>query len=102
MLPKDRLDHGPCGQVVALRPRADRIFLDHHGMVTFSQRVNVPVGPSGPRSATRTTSREPSSTDSVPWNRLRLVLVKAGETMLTLSLIHISEPTRLGMISYAV
>ena len=27
----------------------------------FSQRVNVPVGPSGPSSATRTTSRDPSS-----------------------------------------
>src|SRR6266498_2153052 len=39
---------------------------NHHGIVTFSQRVNVPVGSSGPSSATRTTSREPSSTVSVP------------------------------------
>src|SRR5204862_5202415 len=57
---------------------------DHHGIVVFSQRVNVPVGPSGPSSATRTTSREPSSTDSVPAYPLRFVLVKAGETRLTL------------------
>ena len=56
----------------------------HHGIVTFSQRVNVPVGPSGPRSAVRTTSREPSSTDSVPSYPLRFVLVNPGETRLTL------------------
>jgi hypothetical protein len=53
---------------------------DHHGIVTFSQRVNVPVGPSGPSSATRTTSRDPSSTDCVPAYPLRFVLVKPGET----------------------
>ena len=53
-------------------------------MVVSSQRVKVPVGPSGPSSATRTTSREPSSTDSVPAKPLRFVLVKAGETRLTL------------------
>ncbi len=40
--------------------------LYHQGIVVFSQRVNVLVGPSGPSSATCTTSREPSSTDSVP------------------------------------
>jgi hypothetical protein len=57
---------------------------DHQGIVTFSQRVNVPVGPSGPSSATRTTSREPSSTDAVPSKPLRFVLVKPGETKLTL------------------
>src|SRR5215469_15750659 len=49
---------------------------DHHGIVVFSQRVKVPVGPSAPSSATRTTSREPSSTDSVPSYPLRFVLVK--------------------------
>lgn len=38
----------------------------HHGIATFSQRVNVPVGPFGPSSATRTTSREPASIDSDP------------------------------------
>ena len=63
---------------------ATRARLRHHGIVAFSQRVNVPVGPSGPSSATRTTSREPSSTDSVPAYPLRFVLVKAGETKLTL------------------
>ncbi len=47
----------------------------HHGMVSPSQRVNVPVGPSGPSSATRTASRAPSSTVSVPEYPLRLVLV---------------------------
>src|SRR5580692_10291802 len=57
---------------------------DHHGIVTFSQRVNVPVGPSGPSSATRTTSREPSSTEAVPSYPLRFVLVKPGDTKLTL------------------
>src|SRR5215469_13030890 len=57
---------------------------DHHGIVVFSQRVKVPVGPSAPSSATRTTSREPSSTDSVPSYPLRFVLVKPGETRLTL------------------
>src|SRR6202021_1393287 len=56
----------------------------HHGMGAFSQRVKVPEGPSGPRSATRTTSREPYSTDSVPSYPLRFVLVKPGETRLTL------------------
>jgi hypothetical protein len=34
--------------------------------VAFSRRVNAPAGPSGPSSATRTTSREPSATDSLP------------------------------------
>src|ERR1700683_3188480 len=58
--------------------------LHHHGIVTFSQRENVPVGPSGPSSATRTTSREPSFKDSVPAYPLRFVLVKPGETELTL------------------
>src|ERR1700683_164316 len=61
-----------------------RSRLHHHGIVTFSQRVNVPVGPSESRSATRTTSREPSSTDSVPSYPLRFVLVNPGETRLTL------------------
>src|SRR6478609_441605 len=53
-------------------------------MVEFSQLVKVPVGPSGPSSATRTTSREPSSRGSIPSKLLRLVLVKPGETKLTL------------------
>jgi len=53
-------------------------------MVTFSQRVKVSVGPSGPSNATRTTSREPSSKDSAPAYPLRFVLVKPGETKLTL------------------
>jgi len=57
---------------------------DHHGIVTFSQRVNVLVEPSGPSSATRTTSREPSSRDCVPSYPLRFVLVNPGETRLTL------------------
>ena len=52
--------------------------LHHHGMVSFSQRVNVPVGPSGPSSATRTTSREPSSTEAVPSYPLRFVFVHRG------------------------
>src|SRR5580693_7037106 len=56
----------------------------HHGMVSFSQRVNVPVGPSGPSKATRTTSREPSSTEAVPSYPLRFVLVKPGVTRLIL------------------
>jgi hypothetical protein len=49
--------------------------LHHHGIVSFSQRVNLPVGPSGPSSATRTASRAPSSTVSVPEYPLRFVLV---------------------------
>src|SRR5580704_9826414 len=56
----------------------------HHGIVAFSQRVNVPVGPSGPSSATRTTSREPSSTDAAPAYPLRFVFVNPGVTRLTL------------------
>ena len=55
----------------------------HQGMVSFSQRVNPPVGPSGPSRATRTASRAPSSTVSVPEKLLRAVLVKPGETALT-------------------
>jgi hypothetical protein len=35
-----------------------RRHLRHHGILAFSQRVNVPDGPSGPSIATRTTSRE--------------------------------------------
>src|ERR1700733_8896435 len=57
---------------------------DHHGIATFSHRVNVPVGLSGPSNATRTASRAPSSTVSVPAYPLRFVLVKPGETALTL------------------
>src|SRR6187402_1377953 len=57
---------------------------DHHGIVSFSHRVNVPDGPSGPSSATRTTSRQPSSRVCVPSYPLRFVLVKPGETKLTL------------------
>jgi hypothetical protein len=34
----------------------------HHGIVSSSQRVNVPVALPGPSSATRTASRAPSST----------------------------------------
>src|SRR5580693_4765563 len=69
---------------VLLISRRSSLLPRHHGIVMFSQRVNVPVGPSGPRSATRTTSREPSSTDSVPAYPLRFVLVNPGETRLTL------------------
>ena len=39
---------------------------DHHGSVPRVACVNVPVGPSGPSSATRTASRAPSSTVSTP------------------------------------
>src|ERR1700693_3373462 len=57
--------------------------LNHHGIVSPFQRVNVPVGPSGPSNATRTASRAPSSTVSVPAYTLRFVSVKPGETALT-------------------
>lgn len=40
--------------------------LHHHGIGMFSQRVKFPVGLSGPSSATRTASRAPSATVSVP------------------------------------
>ena len=43
----------------------------HQGMVASSHRVKVLVGPSGPRRATRTTSREPSSIESVPFGSCR-------------------------------
>src|SRR5580692_6344641 len=33
---------------------------NHHGIVSLSQRVNAPVGLSGPSSATRTASRAPA------------------------------------------
>src|ERR1700722_12887055 len=73
--------------------------LRHHGVVVFSQRVNVPVGPSGPSSATRTTSREPSSTDSVPAYPLRLVLVKPGVTRLTLIAVDSSSTIMASVIA---
>ncbi len=38
----------------------------HQGTVSFSHAVKVPVGPSLPRSATRTASAAPCSTVSVP------------------------------------
>ncbi len=38
----------------------------YQGMVVFSQRVNVPVGPSGSCKTIRTISREPSSAVPVP------------------------------------
>jgi hypothetical protein len=41
-------------------------FTDHHGIVPSFAPVNVPVGPSGPSSATRTAWAAPSSTVSVP------------------------------------
>src|SRR5476649_684861 len=66
----------------SLRTRA--LDLNHHGIVSPFQRVNVPVGPSGPSIATRTASRAPSSTVSVPAYPLRFVLVKPGDTALTL------------------
>src|ERR1700743_2982209 len=65
------------------RSAAEVRELRHHGITAFSQRVNVPVGPSGPSKATRTTSREPSPRDCVPSYPLRAVLVKPGETRLT-------------------
>src|SRR5277367_939048 len=46
--------------------RSPTFRLHYHGMVSFPQRVNVPVGPSGPSRATRATSRDPSSTEAVP------------------------------------
>src|SRR5580658_419376 len=73
---------------------------DHHGIVTFSQRVNVPDGPSGPSSATRTTSREPSSTDCVPAYPLRFVLVKPGETRLTLMPVDSSSTIIASVIAF--
>ena len=48
---------------------------DHHGIVSPSQRVKVPVGPSRPIRATRTASRAPSSSVSVPWKALSAVRV---------------------------
>src|SRR5450756_2902194 len=40
---------------------------------------------------------------NVGWNHPKVVnAIQQQATLLTLSLIHISEPTRLGMISYAV
>src|SRR5580693_3198334 len=75
-----------------------RIF--HHGIVRLSQRVNVPVGPSGPSSATRTTSREPSSKDSVPAYPLRFVLVKPGETKLTLIPVDSSSTMMASVIAF--
>src|SRR5580658_4907722 len=73
---------------------------DHQGIVAFSQRVNVPVGPSGPSSATRTTSRDPSSTDCVPAYPLRLVLVKPGETKLTLIPVDSSSTIMASVIAF--
>ncbi len=90
------IDYGRmCGtdvHVVSL-PKKLSAQLHHHRIVTFSQRENVPVGPSGPSSATRTASREPSSTDSVPAYPLRFVLVKPGETKLTLNFVDSSSIT---------
>jgi NAD(P)-dependent dehydrogenase (short-subunit alcohol dehydrogenase family) len=57
---------------------------------------NVPVGPSGPSSATRTASAAPSSTVSVPLYSFRLVLVKPGETALTLIPV---DPSSIAMAS---
>src|SRR5262249_53131213 len=56
----------------------------HHGSGPSFAWENVPVGPSGPSSAMRTASAAPSSTVSVPSYALRFVLVKPGETALTL------------------
>jgi hypothetical protein len=56
-------------------PSTTRSRLHHHGIVSFSQRVNLPVGPSDPSSATRTASRAPCSTVSAPEYPLRFVLV---------------------------
>src|SRR6202166_3621735 len=67
-----------------LTSRRSSLLPCHHGIFTFSQRVNVPVGPCGTSSATHPTSREPSSTEAVPSYPLRFVLVKPGVTKLTL------------------
>src|ERR1700743_3188531 len=75
--------------------------LRHHGITAFSQRVNVPVGPSGPSKATRTTSREPSSRDCVPSYPLRAVLVKPGETRLTLIPVDSSSTIMASVIAFS-
>src|ERR1700733_5009554 len=82
------------GTTASLCTRA--LDLNHHGIVSPFQRVNVPVGPSGPSSATRTASRAPSSTVSVPAYPLRFVLVKPGETALTLTPSGSSSSARAG------
>ena len=51
-----------------------RSGLRHHGSAPSSFE-NVPVGPSGPSSASRTGSRAPSSTVRVPMKLLSAVLV---------------------------
>ncbi|MEA2200593.1 MAG: hypothetical protein QOI89_1189 [Solirubrobacteraceae bacterium] len=80
------------GCVVRSAPRIlPALRLVHHGIVAFSHLVNVPVGPSRPRSATRTTSREPFSTDSTPAYPLRFVLVNPGETKSILMLVDSSS-----------
>ena len=48
------------------RPLPRRQSLDYQGIVSPSQRVKVPVGPSGPSRASRTGSSAPSSTVPVP------------------------------------
>src|SRR5258706_15054703 len=57
--------------------------LHHHGTGPFSSE-NVPVGPSWPRSASRTGSRAASSTVRVPWKLFKSVAVKPGHAALTL------------------
>ena len=84
----------------AARWGAERVAVIHKGMVVFSQRVEVPVGPSGPSSATRTTSRGPSSTDSAPSYPLRFVLVKPGETRLTLMSLSSSSTIMASVIAF--
>ena len=49
--------------------------LDHQGKTCSAEPVNVPVGASLPRSATRTASAAPCSTVSVPSKLLSAVLV---------------------------
>src|SRR6201985_1164545 len=75
-------------------------LLDYQGIVSPSQRVKVPVGPSGPSSASRTGSRAPSSTVPVPSQAFRLVLMKPGEQAFTLILVDSSSIAMLNVIAF--
>jgi hypothetical protein len=54
------------GREIGQSPPIRRSRQHHHGSVPSFACVNVPVGPSGPSSATRTASAAPSRTVSVP------------------------------------
>ena len=57
---------GPSAYQPGGRQADANAYLDHHGIVPNFACVNVPVGPSEPKRATRTASAAPSSTVSVP------------------------------------